>query len=102
MQRIGRRSRLKPGTVDEYVQAHRAIWPEMKSVIEQAGIRNYSIFIDGIDLFSYFEVDDMERAARFLAQQPVAQKWQEAMSGFMDAEDALAPWRLLEEVFHLD
>ena len=102
MQRIGRRSRLKPESVDEYVQAHRTIWPEMQSAIEHAGIRNYSIYRDGLDLFSYFEVEDLERAAAFLEQQPIAQKWQDEMSGFMDAEDALMPWRLMEEVFHLD
>jgi len=102
MQRIGRRSRLKDGAVDEYVKAHRALWPEMQRAIQQAGISNYSIYRDGLDLFSYFEVEDLEHAAAFLEQQPIAQQWQDAMSGFMDAEDALAPWRVLEEVFHLD
>jgi len=102
MQRIGRRSRLKPGKVDAYVQAHREIWPEMHEAIERSGIRNYSIYLDGLDLFAYFEVDDVERAYNFLAQQPIAQRWQESMSDYMDAEDPAHPWRVLDEVFHLD
>lgn len=102
MQRVGRRSRLKPGAVDEYLRAHREIWLEMQNAIQQAGIYNYSIYLNGLDLFSYFEVDDLERASECLSQQPIAQKWQDEMSGFMDADDALMPWRLMEEVFHLD
>ena len=102
MQRVGRRSRLKAGMEDEYVRLHRAIWPEMQSVIVQSGIRNYSIYRDGRDLFSYFEAEDLERAYAFLEQQSITQQWQEAMAPLMDAEDEIMPWRVLEEVFHLD
>lgn len=101
MQRVGRRSRLKAGGEEEYARLHRDIWPEMMNVIAQAGIRNYSIYLDGRDLFSYFEAEDLEQAYAFLEQQPVAQKWQEAMSGLMDADDPLAPWRELQEIFYL-
>jgi L-rhamnose mutarotase len=102
MQRIGRRSRLKAGTEDEYIKLHRDIWPEMKNAVVQAGIKNYSIYLDGCDLFSYFEVEDLQRAHEFLEQQPVAQKWQEAMAPLMDTDDPIMPWQVLEEVFHLD
>lgn len=102
MPRIGRRTRLKAGLEQEYVRTHRAIWPEMKAVIAAAGIRNYSAYIDGCDLFSYFEVDDLDAAYAFLEQQPVAQKWQDTMSHLMDADDPVMPWRAMEEAFHLD
>jgi L-rhamnose mutarotase len=102
MQRIGRRSRLKPGMADEYIRAHREIWPEMQDVIALSGIKNYSIYIDGLDLFAYFEVDDVERAYRFLAEQPIARRWQAAMAGFMDSDNLTMPWQVLEEVFHLE
>ena len=84
------------------MRLHRAIWPEMQSVIGQSGITNYSIYLDGCDLFSYFEVEDLARANEILEQQPIAQKWQAVMSPFMDADDPIMPWRALQEVFHLD
>ena len=39
--------RIKPDRITEYVEAHAAVWPEMRAAISDAGIRNYSIFLDG-------------------------------------------------------
>jgi L-rhamnose mutarotase len=102
MQRIGRWTQLKAGLEEEYVRTHREIWPEMKEVIAQSGIHNYSVYIRGRELFSYFEVEDLQAAYDFLETQPVAQKWQQTMAHLMDVEDEIAPWQSLEEVFHLD
>jgi L-rhamnose mutarotase len=102
MQRVGRWTRLKAGLEAEYVRTHRQIWPEMKAAIAAAGIRNYSCYIHGCELFSYFEVEDLAAAWTFLDNSPVAQKWQETMAHLMDVEDAISPWQELEEVFHLD
>jgi len=102
MQRIGRWTKLKAGLEEEYVRTHREIWPEMKDVIAASGIRNYSVFIRGRELFSYFEVEDLQATYDFLEQQPIAQKWQSAMAHLMDVEDEVMPWQPIEEVFHLD
>jgi L-rhamnose mutarotase len=102
MQRVGRWTKLKAETVPEYIRAHQELWPEMKAAIEKSGIRNYSIYLRGCELFSYFEVEDLQAANAFLSTQAVAEKWQQAMAPFMDAADALAPWESMEEVFHLD
>lgn len=102
MQRVGRWTRLKAGLETEYVRTHREIWPEMKTAIAQSGITNYTCYIRGRELFSYFEVEDLEAAWDFLGNSPVAQKWQEAMAHLMDVEDEIMPWQSLEEVFHLD
>ena len=102
MQRIGRWTKLKEGLQDEYVRTHREIWPEMKDVIAASGIRNYSVFIRGRELFSYFEVEDLQATYDFLQKQPIAQKWQDTMAHLMDVEDEIMPWQPIEEVFHLD
>ena len=56
--------RVEPDRIDEYVEAHRAVWPDMLQALRDAGIRNYSIFRDGTQVFGYFEADDLERGAR--------------------------------------
>ena len=37
---------LKPGCEDEYKRRHAAIWPELKKLLSDSGVRNYSIFWD--------------------------------------------------------
>jgi L-rhamnose mutarotase len=46
------RMRLKPGTADEYRRLHEAVDDAVIDEIRRAGIHNYSIFVDGTDLFS--------------------------------------------------
>jgi L-rhamnose mutarotase len=102
MQRIGRRTRLKPGCEAEYQRWHRQAWPEIQALTRRAGVTNYSIFLDGRDLFSYLEVEDWTAALQTLASDPVSQRWQELMAPLMDAVDPDMPWLPLEEVYHQD
>ena len=102
MERIGRWTRLKPECVEEYRRRHCQVWPEILELTRQAGIRNYSIYLHGRDLFSYLEVEDWQEAIRLLASEPVSQRWQDLMAPLMDAPDFQMPWVRLEEVFHLD
>lgn len=37
---------LKPGCEDEYARRHAALWPEMKSLLKESGVYDYSIFWD--------------------------------------------------------
>ena len=52
--------RVRPDRIDEYVAAHRNVWPEMLEALRDAGISNYSIFRDGNQVFGYFETDDID------------------------------------------
>jgi L-rhamnose mutarotase len=94
--------RVKPDKVDEYVAAHRAVWPEMLEALSAAGIRNYTIFRAENEMFGYFETDDLDRAERFLATREVSARWQDAMAELLvdRAPDGGPP--PLEEVFRLD
>lgn len=102
MQRIGRRTRVKPEAIAEYRDWHRRVWPELLALNAGAGIRNYTIFMDGTDLFSYLEVDDFEAAIRHLSGSEIADRWQALMAPLMDSADAVSPWTILDEVFHQD
>lgn len=93
---------VRPDRIDEYVDAHRAVWPEMLEALRAAGIRNYSIFRSGTSVFGYFESDDLEAAGRHMAQTEVNTRWQDAMAELLEqrVDDGVpAP---LQEIFRLD
>ena len=49
---------LYPNRAEEYERKHDEIWPEMVTELQQAGMQNYSIFQNDLQLFGYFETDD--------------------------------------------
>jgi L-rhamnose mutarotase len=94
--------RVKPDKIDEYVTAHAAVWPEMLQALRDAGIRNYSIFRDGNQVFGYFESDDLERAGAYLGRQEVVTRWQDAMADLLEERVAEEGAPRLEQIFRLD
>jgi L-rhamnose mutarotase len=94
--------RVRPDKIDEYVEAHRAVWPEMLDALRNAGIRNYTIFRNGNEMFGYFEADDLEAAGAHMAEQDVNARWQDAMADLLDERVPDAGPPPLEEVFRLD
>jgi L-rhamnose mutarotase len=94
--------RVRPDRIDEYVAAHREVWPELLDALRAAGIRNYSIFRHGNEMFGYFESDDLEAAGAYMAAQEVNVRWQDRMAELLEErvpDDGPPP---LEEVFRLD
>ena len=105
MQRVAFRLWVQPDRLDEYKRLHRAVWPDLLADLRAAGVRNYSIFADGAELFGYLECDDWAAVNRALAQSDANRRWQEFMRGYLATPidpDAAEPMRLLEEVFRLD
>ena len=101
-QRSGFVLRVRPERVDEYVEAHAHVWPEMVDALRAAGIRNYTIFRAGDVMFGYFEADDRERASEYPAAQPVNARWQDAMAELLEERVPDSGPHPLEEVFRLD
>jgi len=93
---------VRPEKIDEYVDAHRSVWPEMLDALRAAGIGNYTIFRHGHDVFGYFEAEDLEAAGRFLAAQEVSARWQDAMADLLEERVPDAGPPALEEIFRLD
>ena len=94
--------RVRPDKIDEYVDAHRDVWPELLAALTEAGIRNYTIFRHGNEVFGYFEADDLGRAEAHLAAQEVSARWQDAMADFLDERVPDSGPSPLEEIFRLD
>ena len=94
--------KVRPDRIDEYVEAHRNVWPEMLDALRTAGIRNYSIFRHGNEVFGYFESDDLEAAGAHMSSQEVNDRWQDAMAELLEERVPDEGPPPLEEIFRLD
>lgn len=94
MQKVASRFRLKAGMQAEYKRRHDEIWPEMLELMRQAGIRNYTIWNDGEDLFGYFEVADLAACSQTISASAVKKRWDDYMA---DLIDGTSPMRLMFE-----
>ena len=84
MERYAWKATVIEGMLPEYKKRHDEIWQEMKDVLNQAGIRNYSIWSTGNELFGYYECENgAQYAARVQAESPVVQRWNEYMKDVM-------------------
>lgn len=104
MQRIAFRLWVKPDQLDEYRRLHENVWPELLRDLKEAGVRNYSIFADGPELFGYLECDDWNAVNAALARSEANRRWQEFMKSYLATPidpDSPSPMRLMEEVFRL-
>ena len=104
MQRYAWKARILPGMREEYVKRHDEIWPEMLALLREAGIRNYSIWNTGDELFGYYECAlGAEFAARIQRESPIVDRWNAYMKDVMvmemDPETGAQP--LMAEVFYM-
>ena len=104
MQRYAFKMFLNPGQADEYRRRHDAIGPELKSLLREKGVRNYSIYLDaetGV-LFAYLERTDGHMMNE-LPLHPVMRRWWDFMKDIMAANPDGSPVAAeLNEVFHLE
>ncbi|KHL17038.1 L-rhamnose mutarotase [Mumia flava] len=95
---------VDPERLDEYVERHRAVWPEMLEALKTSGWHNYSLFLrpDGL-LIGYVESEDLDAAQAAMAATDVNARWQAEMGEFfvVDGSPDEAFVRV-PEVFHLE
>ena len=98
------RMKLKPGSTEEYKRRHDAIWPELKQLLGDAGIYDYSIFLDEEDmhLFAVLKLRDHHQRD-LLPSHAVMQRWWAYMRDLMYTQPDGRPteWPLTP-LFHLD
>ena len=87
MERYAWKACVKEGMLEEYIKRHDEIWQEMKDVLRESGIRNYSIWVVDNELFGYYECEKgVEYAARVQKESPVVEKWNEYMKDILIME----------------
>lgn len=104
MERVAFVMKLKPGAAAEYERRHDALWPELREALTEAGVRDYSIFLDERTgtLFAVQKLVDGHTADR-LPELPIVRKWWSYMADLMETHPDDSPvCGPLREVFHLD
>ena len=95
---------LHPGYIDEYKRRHDELWPELAALLKDAGVSDYSIFLDEetLTLFGMMKVAD-EKLLADLPNHPIMRKWWTYMKDIMESNENHSPVSVpLKEVFHLD
>ncbi|MEQ5777411.1 L-rhamnose mutarotase [Thalassospira sp. NFXS8] len=103
MEQIAFKMQLNPGQATEYKRRHDDIWPELVTVLKDAGICDYSIFIDE-ETYVLFAVlrRKADHGMDTLPDTAIMQKWWAYMGDIMatNADDSPVSRPLLP-VFHM-
>ena len=90
---------------DEYAKRHAAIWPELKEMIKEQGVGNYSIYWDRDTniLFAYQECSKEGNSQDTDNVDTITQRWWDMMADIMEVNPDNSPVSIpLPELFHLD
>lgn len=92
---------LKPGNEAIYKRKHDEIWPEMLAAMARDGVRSFSIYRHGLDLFAYMERDTAPDASA--RPSDLTWRWWEMMAPLMETNADFSPvqWPV-EEMFHFE
>lgn len=102
MERYAWHAKVKEGYIEEYKKRHDNIWPEMKKILKEAGIYNYSIYLCGNDLFGYYECEKgIDYAQQYQNESEVVGRWNIYMNDILIWDNGNVQGSL-EEVFRLD
>lgn len=95
---------LKPGCEAEYERRHNAIWPELKKLLRDSGVSDYSIYWDRDTniLFACQKVSG-DGSSQDMGSNPIVQKWWEYMADIMETNPDNSPVSIpLPELFYME
>ena len=107
MKRIGQVINVRPECLEQYIEVHANIWPDISDMITSCNIRNYSIYHLNGQLFAYMEYigDDFNGDMAKMGEDPMTQKWWDVCKP-LQTPDPNRPegawWWDAQEVFHQD
>jgi len=104
MERLAFKMKLNPGQKAAYQKRHDEIWPELKKLLTDSGVSEYSIFFDEeTDTLFAFQKVSGSGNSQDLAENPIVQKWWKYMADIMKVNPDSSPISMpLEEVFYMD
>ncbi|MDP1732456.1 MAG: L-rhamnose mutarotase [Devosia sp.] len=102
-ERVAFRMNLNPGQAAEYEKRHDAIWPELAKALKDAGVSDYSIWLDPETnhLFAILaRIDNHTMDA--LPRTEIVQRWWKFMADIMETAPDNVPVQVeLKQVFLL-
>jgi L-rhamnose mutarotase len=103
MQRVAFKMYLKKGFEEEYKKRHDEIWPELSQLLAEAGISDYSIFLDSETntLFAVHKLASASSNSQDLGANAIVQQWWRYMADIMETNPDSSPVSVpLKEVFY--
>jgi L-rhamnose mutarotase len=103
MERYAFKMFLNPGMADEYQRRHDEIWPELVELLHDAGVSDYSIFLDRETnvLFGVLRRHE-KHGMDALPNHPVMQRWWAYMADIMRTNEKSEPVAIpLDSVFYM-
>ncbi len=103
MQRVAFKMKLNQGQKEAYKKRHDELWPELKKLLKDNGVSEYSIFFDEETntLFAFQKVAG-DGGSQDLASKEIVIKWWDFMSDIMEVNTDNSPVSIpLEEVFYM-
>ena len=94
--------------IDEYINYHQNVWPEINESIRSSGIHGAEIYNAANRLFMIIEVDEtfsFEKKASMDANNPKVQEWEALMWKFQQALPHAKPgqkWILMDKIYDLN
>jgi L-rhamnose mutarotase len=104
MERLAFKMYLNEGQKREYKKRHDELWPELHQLLKDAGISEYSIFLDEETntLFAFQKVSG-EGSSQNLGQTEIMKKWWAFMADIMKINPDKSPVAVpLEEIFYME
>lgn len=95
---------LNPGQKEEYKRRHQNLFPELRRLLSESGVRNYSIYLDEDTntLYAYQELEG-DGGSQDLGTTEICQKWWAYMADIMVCNPDNSPVSIpLPEMFHMD
>ena len=83
---------LKPGFEDENQRRHAAIWPELKKMLSDGGVYDYSIYLDrDTNILFVCQKTKGEESSQDMGFNPIVQKWWDYMADIMEENPDNSP-----------
>ncbi len=104
LEKHGFKMKLNDGMAEEYKRRHDEIWPELVDLLHEAGVSDYSIFLDE-ETDTLFGVlwRRMDHTMGELPQTAIMQKWWAYMADIMATNEKNEPLSAdLKPVFHME
>ncbi|MHB1484181.1 MAG: L-rhamnose mutarotase [Saccharofermentanales bacterium] len=107
MKRFGQVIGLKPEKLNDYMELHKAVWPDILKLISECNMVNYSIYYKNGLLFAYFEYigENFDEDMKKMSDNPINKKWWDVCKPCQVPVENAAEgewWANMEEIFHLD
>ena len=102
-ERYAFKMKLNPGMAAEYRKRHDEIWPELVSLLREAGVSDYSIHLDPeTNILFGLLIRTADHTMAALPDHPVMKRWWTHMADIMETNPDNSPVQSdLVPVFHM-